>query len=266
MERSQDSGRQMRENSQAVRGVTREVTRRAGASADDTFISVAKVYERGDASRSGVHRASQAAPERSARVSEVLIVDPSAEWAKLLAQSFEEQGYIAHCQVTLAGGLHAIENGSPSLVCSEINFAPGEWQVLLALLRQRRLGARFVLISNFMTAAMAFGALCQGADCVLTKPALAQDVVFGLGNMLGTNANRTESPVTLSLEAAKTIYLANTVSECGSLAEAGRELSVERRSLRRMLSRALSERARLANRAEPRPGATRWTIAARSRS
>ena len=137
-------------------------------------------------------------------------------------------GYETLWQPTLAAALSSLQHFAPALVCSESKLANAGWRELLEPIK--RSSAELVLITNFMTPVCAFEALRQGCDLVLSKPAFARDVLGGLGHSTDV--------VAPSLEAAKKLYLAYAVTECGSLAEASRELAVERSSLRRMLAKA----------------------------
>jgi ActR/RegA family two-component response regulator len=161
----------------------------------------------------------------------VLVVDSCERWAELVSSSFRGLGYETVAQPSLGAALRSLEAIIPSLVCSEAKMGTDDWCDLCAQAKRLHESVKFVLITNFITPAGAFHALRQGCDLVLAKPAFAHDVLFGLGQGFD------EQAMAMPLEAAKKIYIAQTLTECSTLAEASRELAVERRSLRRMMAK-----------------------------
>ena len=158
-----------------------------------------------------------------------LIVDPCESWATVLAASFRALGYEPQWHAALSTAISSLEAQQPAIVCSEVKLGTAAWHDLLVSIRARNASTKLVLISSRLTPISAFEAMRLGCDLILTKPALAQDVLVGLG------PRRLESP--LSLDKAKTLYIDRTVNRCDTMAEAARELAVSSRSLRRMLVR-----------------------------
>lgn len=159
---------------------------------------------------------------------EVLVVDASRPWAELLCDSFTKLGYEPSWCDSVGAAIARLEQSTPAIVCCEERFEDGDWLQLQGAINQRELRSKLVIVTDHVTPASAFEALRRGCDSILAKPASASDVLTLLGIWC--------PPLDLPLGEAKRAYLSRTVDACPSLAEASRQLAVDKRSLRRMLA------------------------------
>lgn len=162
----------------------------------------------------------------------VVIVDRDAAGRHVLAHDFGRRGY----EVWAADGIYAAlaicARQRPALVVSELRFADGSWDQLLAALHGRPASAPFVILTSYGSVASVVRAIRGGAVAYIVKPATADDVLAEIDE-----ASPSPAPRWLTLDQAIWEYISRTVDAAGSLAEAARRLGVERRSLRRMLKK-----------------------------
>jgi two-component system response regulator RegA len=124
---------------------------------------------------------------------------------------------------------------SPDLVVLELNFPDGTWFDALNAVQLSAQGARVVVVTGSGSIASAVEAVRSGVTAYLVKPVTAEHIL--------TAADRDHTPQLdpdsggMSLDRAIWEYLTQTVAACGSIAGAARSLGLDRRSLRRMLSK-----------------------------
>lgn len=161
-----------------------------------------------------------------------LVVDPTPSFRTRLAEELTVLGYEVACAAALPLALTQAARVPPALVVSELHFpgaCPGDvvraWLAVLG-------AAPLAIVTAYSDVDASIVAIRLGAAAVLTKPATGREVLAAVADPCAHDA-----AVDLTLEEATRRYLFGVLTEVRSLREAARHLRVERRSLRRMLSR-----------------------------
>ena len=162
-----------------------------------------------------------------------LVVDPTPSFRTRLAEELTVLGFEVACAAALSPALTQAARVPPALVVSELHFpgaCPGDvvraWLAVLG-------AAPLAIVTAYSDVDASIVAIRLGAAAVLTKPATAREVLAAVADPCA----HVDAAVDLTLEEATRRYLFGVLTEVRSLREAARYLRVERRSLRRMLSR-----------------------------
>ena len=168
----------------------------------------------------------------------VLVVDDQAAFGAGLARSFRELGYDVDLAADYGSAQEIADKRCPKLIVTELRIGP-KWVLdAAALLRSRVDGCRGVVVTSYPSVATAIRSVKLGFEAYLAKPVTAQ-MVLGVvdahdnGSLAGHEAVM-QWP---SLDRTIWEYLNQAYSVAGSLSETARRLGLDRRSLRRMLSK-----------------------------
>lgn len=174
------------------------------------------------------------AQQLAARCERVLIADADANWRDWLSRKFSALGIEpVHAGSVEELGLVA-RALNPEIVVSELSFADGTWFDALKTIQAAAPLARLVIVTRSGSIASAVEAVKGGVTGYLVKPVTPEHILKAAGS--GASGEAAE-PVGMSLDRAIWEYLTQTVAACGSIAGAARSLRLDRRSLRRMLSK-----------------------------
>jgi two-component system, response regulator RegA len=178
---------------------------------------------------SGCYRAQAVAGKR------VLIADAHTGWRDLIACRFRTLGIEAD-QAESLDELRAIARITPpDIVVLELNFRDGTWFDALNALQQLAPNVRIVVVTGSGSIASAVEAVKCGVTGYLVKPVTAEEILKAADP---EGSPRLGAPNEgMSLDRAIWEYLTQTVAACGTIAGAARVLGLDRRSLRRMLSK-----------------------------
>jgi len=168
----------------------------------------------------------------------VLLADPNESWTGRFTRAFEELGWEVAVVNEWRELLPVIETFAPVLAAIDLRLGPAWNSVLKAIPQIKRSdeNLRVVVVTSFDSVASAVQAVRSGADGFLAKPATPEDVIAAA---MGLLKYESQDHVTRSLSLDRAIweYINGVLIAAGSLAEAARMLQIDRRSLRRMLSK-----------------------------
>lgn len=145
------------------------------------------------------------------------------------------------CHVVLVGShadaLRELEGTEYDLVVSELRLADDDGLELLRTVQRLAARTPFVFCTAFPSIQGAKAAIATGAHDFMTKPVTAAEVMARL---------RCPSPALeavrwLDLQSARDGYIDIMLQHCGSIAQTARVLGLDRRSLRRMLTRTRAD-------------------------
>jgi two-component system response regulator RegA len=164
----------------------------------------------------------------------VLIVDDHDLFAGSLGSSFAQAGFEAWHERDFSAASTVVSELRPELVVTEIRIG-GEWifDVAHAL---RRCGSRIAITTAYPSIATAIRAVREGFDGYVAKPATAALILGALAVDDRGDANNAE-PSWPSLDLTIWEHINQVFVEAGSMSEAARRLRLDRRSLRRMLTK-----------------------------
>jgi two-component system, response regulator RegA len=166
----------------------------------------------------------------------VLIGDPSSSWTAVLAREFVERGWEVSSANKWSHFNALVDRSVPSLIVVELRFGPTWRSVLDALPTLKRHGkTRIVIVTSHGSVATAVAAIRAGADGFLAKPADADRIVAAMQRESLPVESASRSGETLDRAIWEHINL--VLVQAGTIKEAARQLGVDRRSLRRMLSK-----------------------------
>lgn len=168
----------------------------------------------------------------------VVIADPSPSSA-FLGHEFRELGsgevWFAE---SIAEACEVVAAVSPDLLVHELRFPDHNGFELLREVAERSPGTRCVVLTSFGSATATVRALRLGAVTCLEKPSNASEILSAVTLDLGpTTEERALGRAHMSFQRAMWEYVNRVFPDADSLSEAARRLGLDRRSLRRMLSR-----------------------------
>jgi ActR/RegA family two-component response regulator len=182
-----------------------------------------------DKSGRGVSAAENAAPQRR-----VLLCDPNAGWRDFIARQLGTLGIEPRECSSIDELRNELRNAPCDLVVLELSFPDGTWFDAFNIVQMLAPEARVVIATASGSIASTVEAMRCGVTGYLAKPVTAQ-LVLSAAELGAPPAD--PSSAGMSLDRAIWEYLTQTVSACGSIAAAARSLGLDRRSLRRMLSK-----------------------------
>jgi two-component system, response regulator RegA len=178
---------------------------------------------------SGCYRAQAVSGKR------VLIADAHAGWRDAIAHRFKTLGIEAEQAGSVDELTKIARVTPPDIVVLELNFSDGTWFDALHALQLLAPNVRIVVVTGSGSIASAVEAVRCGVTGYLVKPATAEEVLKAADPERGPRPDAANEG--MSLDRAIWEYLTQTVAACGTIAGAARVLGLDRRSLRRMLSK-----------------------------
>jgi len=100
----------------------------------------------------------------------VLVVEDDASLRQLLEEELGEAGYTVQAVTNAQSAWHALRDGEPAIVVSDLRLPGFDGMTLLRRAQQLPVPPGFIIITAFGTVTQAVEALKQGADDFLTKP------------------------------------------------------------------------------------------------
>jgi two-component system, response regulator RegA len=173
---------------------------------------------------------------RSPPIRSVLIADnshTSAELSRQFRQLGCDQVWAAE---TADEALNVALVVKPELTVLELRLPDHDGFFLLRELRDLRPEIRCAIVTAYGSIAATVKALKMGAVACLSKPATALEILRACDDRLGWTGQLVKTEH-MSLQRAVWEYLTRVFLDSGSVSEAARRLGIDRRSLRRMLSR-----------------------------
>ena len=182
---------------------------------------------------------------KAAEPNTVLLVDPDERCRGALAGALGDKDYEVWGAEDLASCFTTMATRQPALVVTELRLPDGSGLELLSVLKTRGTGTSVAIVTAYGSIATAVRAVRWGAAGYLAKPVTAEQIVsvfcqkpcvcseeglpldLGMGDELDN----------LTLDRAVWEYVNQVIEAAGSIGGAARRLGVDRRNLRRMLSK-----------------------------
>ena len=162
----------------------------------------------------------------------LLVVDDMPS-ATLVVRELSSCGRHVFHATDIAAAKDIAARERPEAAVLELRLGSSSAMELLPLIRATSPETRIVISTAFPCVSSARWAIQAGASAYLTKPVTARQILAALTNMDEEEAPSGWPP----LDFVRREYIREVVTHCGSIAAASRVLNVERRSLRRMMTR-----------------------------
>jgi two-component system response regulator RegA len=163
----------------------------------------------------------------------VLIVDDQEMFAQSLRGSFARAGFEARHVKDFSSASTVASEIQPELIVSEMRI-DGKW-IFDSAETLRQSGSRIAIATAYPSVATAIRAVREGFDGYMGKPATVDSILAAIsGTHVVQDAREPSWP---SLDLTIWEYINRVYVEAGSMSEAARRLRLDRRSLRRMLSK-----------------------------
>ena len=167
----------------------------------------------------------------------LLLVDDDEVFLKRLARAMERRGFVPEIASSVAVGKAIAMARPPAYAVVDLRLEDGNGLDVVEALRQRRPGARIVVLTGYGAIATAVAAVKIGAIDYLSKPADAEEVAAAL--LAGTDAplpEPAENP--MSADRVRWEHIQRVYEQCErNVSETARRLSMHRRTLQRILAK-----------------------------
>jgi two-component system, response regulator RegA len=174
--------------------------------------------------------------EREGRVERLaLVAHPTGSYRQQLARELSSQGYAVQQCERLKLLKNCIERDGPELVVIELRLNDGPTLGFIQWLRNAYPETRVVVVTEHGSVASAVRCMRLGVHGYHSERVSGERVLQNRPSSEQSAAFQPERP--LRLERAVWEYLNRVVNSAGSIAEAAKLLELDRRSLRRMLSK-----------------------------
>jgi two-component system response regulator RegA len=162
----------------------------------------------------------------------VLVVDDDEPWLRSAERGFRTLGIQFHAAGSADAALALARQHHPDLVVVDVRLGRDSGVELLAPLREVLPHGCLVVLSAYLSVALAVSALRQGADLALFKPVHPAELVQRVAH-----AEPGIPPyVTPTLARAEWEHIHRVLRDCdGNITEAARRLGIMRQSLQRRL-------------------------------
>jgi len=166
----------------------------------------------------------------------LLIVDDDAPLCQRLARAMERRGFVVATADGVASGVAAATAHPPAFAVVDLRLGDGSGLDVVSALRERRPGARIVVLTGYGNIATAVAAVKAGALDYLPKPADADAVERALLAREGETPEPPEDP--MSADRVRWEHIQRIFELCErNVSETARRLKMHRRTLQRILSK-----------------------------
>jgi len=166
----------------------------------------------------------------------LLIVDDDAPLCQRLARAMERRGFVVATADGVASGVAAASAHPPAFAVVDLRLGDGSGLEIVTALRERRPGARIVVLTGYGNIATAVAAVKAGALDYLPKPADADAVERALLAREGETPEPPEDP--MSADRVRWEHIQRIFELCErNVSETARRLKMHRRTLQRILSK-----------------------------
>ncbi len=166
----------------------------------------------------------------------LLIVDDDAPLCQRLARAMERRGFVVTTADGVASGVAAATAHPPAFAVVDLRLGDGSGLDIVSALRERRPGARIVVLTGYGNIATAVAAVKAGALDYLPKPADADAVERALLAREGETPEPPEDP--MSADRVRWEHIQRIFELCErNVSETARRLKMHRRTLQRILSK-----------------------------
>lgn len=163
----------------------------------------------------------------------------------VLSQGLGRLGYEIHVAQTFERALEVVATHGPKVVVTELKFPDGAGLDLLSIIKVNQPDARVIIATSFASIATTVRAIKWGAEDYLVKPVSLESIVQAVEcrpcqcTPEGLPVEAAPQPISdrLTLSRLTWEHIHRVLQEAGSVSRAARLLGVDRRSLRRTLSK-----------------------------
>jgi two-component system response regulator RegA len=171
----------------------------------------------------------------SSRRPQALIVDNETAARETLARGLRDRGWDIEIHDQLRTVRARLKERPAEGLIIELRLEDGPTLSLLRRVRKERPDTRIIVLTRFASIATATSTKRIGVHAYLPKPVENEAVLAALMSSVPLTA--TVPPTPCSLDRALWEYINRVVDRSGSIARAALALGIDRRSLRRMLSK-----------------------------
>ncbi len=166
----------------------------------------------------------------------LLIVDDDKPFLTRLSRAMEQRGFDVTTAESVAEGLAAITMTPPAFAVIDLRLADGSGLDVISRLKERRPGARGVILTGYGNIATAVTAVKLGAFDYLAKPADADEIYNAL---MAARHDKAELPANpMSADRVRWEHIQRIYELCGrNVSETARRLNMHRRTLQRILAK-----------------------------
>jgi two-component system response regulator RegA len=166
----------------------------------------------------------------------LLIADDDKAFLTRLARAMEGRGFVVDTAETVREALEMVGRKPPAYAVVDMRFGDGNGLDIVAAIRERRAGARAVILTGYGNIATAVTAVKLGAFDYLAKPADADEVFAALTAKPGEKALPPENP--MSADRVRWEHIQRVYESCErNVSETARRLNMHRRTLQRILAK-----------------------------
>jgi two-component system response regulator RegA len=166
----------------------------------------------------------------------LLIVDDDRPLLTQLERAMQARGFEVTTADSVANSIVELDRRAPAFAVIELRLCDGSGLDVIAALRQRRPGARAVVVTLYGNIATAVNAVKVGAVDYLAKPTDVDEVMAALLAPDGCKANPPERP--MSAARVRWEHIQRIYELCNhNVTQTAQRLKMHRRSLQRILSR-----------------------------
>jgi two-component system response regulator RegA len=165
-------------------------------------------------------------------VREVLVIDDDEPWLRAAERGFRALGIAVHTTATRDDGLALAHRHHPDLAIVDVRLGRDAGLELLEPLRAALPSCCIVVLSAYLSVALAVAALRHGADLALFKPVHPAEII----RQVEHREAGIPPAVTPTLARAEWEHIHRVLRDCdGNITEAARRLGIMRQSLQRRL-------------------------------
>jgi two-component system, response regulator RegA len=166
----------------------------------------------------------------------LLLVDDDEAFLKRLARAMEKRGFRIETAGSVAEALAAVAARPPAYAVVDLRLGDGNGLDVVERLRERREGARIIVLTGYGAIASAVAAVKIGATDYLPKPADAGEITAALLAEPGTLPEPAEAP--MSADRVRWEHIQRVYEMCEhNVSETARRLGMHRRTLQRILAK-----------------------------
>ena len=166
----------------------------------------------------------------------LLLVDDDEPFLRRLARALERRGFVPETALTVAEGKALAAANPPAYAVVDLRLDDGNGLDVVGAIREKRPGARIVVLTGYGAIATAVAAVKAGATDYLSKPADANDVVNALLAKSDELPPPPENP--MSADRVRWEHIQRVYELCDrNVSETARRLNMHRRTLQRILAK-----------------------------
>lgn len=166
----------------------------------------------------------------------LLIVDDDKPFQQRLARAMEKRGFVTETADGVQEAISKIGNTPPAFAVVDMRLEDGNGLDVIEAIRQRRPGARAIVLTGYGNIATAVTAVKLGAIDYLAKPADPDDIVAALARKPEDKAPPPENP--MSADRVRWEHIQRVYELCDrNVSETARRLNMHRRTLQRILAK-----------------------------